>query len=343
MTTIEGQQQTNRQMSESGEYIPLPPLLVPLQTFREKHAFIFNKLSTNHCRNCVNVNFNTNSYVCEIPNCTKFHTSYKFNDNISKIDIIYCRYDDNCKMKNHQQCRFIHSEQIDRWYKFYLEIKSVDRMNKVIFLEISRCIEKHHTFYKFKLERERQMEREMERQRIEFRERERRDIEKMRISDYNRRRERSRSRERERDKAPSHSHSQPPSKTSHTQQLEIERLNVEIEVAKKKKELMELSKVAESYKTQIDINKMVETAIASRMQSVAYQMPPVPAPLSSALAYQQYFGAGASAGASAGGYQTSYASGGYQYPSEVDSRGYQYSAGVDPRRYQTSYGSNDRY
>ena len=334
MTTIEGQQQPNRQMSEPGEYIPLD--IVPLQSFREKHAFIFIELSTNHCRNCVNVNFNTNSYVCEIPNCTKFHTSYKFNHNISKIDIINCRYENDCKMKTHNQCRFIHSEQIERWYKFYLETKSIDKMIKLIFLEISRYIERHHAFYNDKMERDRQMERDREKEFQRARE-----IQVRR--DYERRRDRSRSRER----APP-----PPTSTrSHNQHLEIERLNVEIEVAKKKKELMELSKMAESYKTQIDINKMVETAIASRMQSVGYQMP-TSSSLLVAPTYQQYSNP---TNTRVEGYQYSSGYGAnpssYQYSSgagatdtaRATTNAREYKSGVDPRGYQSSYGAYDRY
>jgi len=324
---MQQQVNTSRQMTETGEYIALP--IVPLTSTREKGNFIIQKINDNKCYKCVNVNFDTKTITCVIPNCNKFHINYNCNGKYNKIDLYECRYDSNCKMDRNHQCKFIHSEQVVRWYDYYVNNRSIDKMNKLIFLEISNSIEKQTEFNK---------KREAEKMRIEreIREREiysRYEVDRMRNNNYDRWRGRERSRSRERNPpphshSPSHSHSHysssvpppppPPPPSSYRDypqvsrsiinpQIELERLNTDIEIAKKKKELAELSKMVETQKTQIDVNKMIEAAIVSRMQTapIAYQMP-------SSIAYQQYAGYQYPSGANAYQYPLSSASaGGY--------------------------------
>jgi hypothetical protein len=270
MSNINSVQQSNsnRQMAEAEDYIPLP--IVQLTTIKDKTDFIFNKLKINQCDNCVNVNFQTNKILCLIPNCKKFHRSFKNTSyNFRNIEVVMCRYDDHCKMNQHCHCKFIHTEQIQRWYKFYIDNASIYKMINLIFMEISRSIEKHYVFHERKNEEIRQIEeenriaRENERIREEEREREiqsRREADQMRnrshVHAYSR--DRSRSRERLRDRNEERVSYRD---TIHNSRSEIERLNNEIEIAKKKKELAELSRLTEISKTQIDISKMVETAI----------------------------------------------------------------------------------
>ena len=82
--------------------------------------------------------------------------------------------------------------------------------------------------------------------------------------------------------------------------------------------MAELSKMVETQKTQIDVNKMIEAALVSRMQTapIAYQMP--------TAAYQQFPGYQYSTGANVGGYQYSTGAnvgGVYQYPSGANAGG----------------------
>jgi hypothetical protein len=357
MQHIEGQPTTNskREMGELGEYIPLPPLT----TIKDKTDFIFLKLNTNQCTKCVSVNFETNTSICQTPNCNKFHRSYKTNNNttIRNVDIVMCRYDNDCKMNLNHQCKFIHTEQIIRWYKFYIDMNSLNRMITLIFLEISRSIEKQCDYHKKRqIDEENRIARERERERAIQIERERvmkieRDrtiqsrYEADRMRNYDRGQGYSRDRSRSRERAPFR---EPIRNTIYNSRSEIEKLNSEIEIAKKKKELAELSKMTELSKTQIDISKMVETAIAARMQSMSYQMPQATMPAASYVpSYQQYggygseayypsYGAGSGARAGAG-------AGAYQYPSSSDNRGYQFTSRTGDEAYQYAYGSSSRY
>jgi hypothetical protein len=326
---MQQQVNTSRQMTEAGEYIALP--IIPLTTTREKGNFIFSKINDNLCSRRANVNFNTKTILCEIPNCNKFHRNYRFNSNIRVIDINECRYDQDCTKDRYHQCKFIHSEQVVRWYDYYVKNRNIDKMNKLIFLEISMSIEKHYEYKEKKNIEKMRIENEIAKERRE-REREiqsRYEADRMRTHNYGR--DRSRSRERNPHPSPHshyHSHSHlpplppppppPPPPSSHSSyreyqasrsiinpQIELERLNADIEIAKKKKELAELSKMIETQKTQIDVNKMIEAALVSRMQTapIAYQMP-------ASIAYQQYAGYQYPSGASA-----------YQYPSGAASAG----------------------
>ena len=91
MSQIERQIQVNRQMpsfTHPQDFIPLP--IIPLETIKEKNTFIFNKLNTNLCNRIANVNFVTKIVQCEIPNCNKFHKTYRFNNYIRNIDLKNC-------------------------------------------------------------------------------------------------------------------------------------------------------------------------------------------------------------------------------------------------------------
>jgi len=211
-------------------------------------------------------------------------------------------------MNNSHQCKFIHSEQIERWFKYYLKYNNIDMLLKYIFLEIVRSLDKQFKYKANQIAEQRRLHENEERRLMDER---RRYNDRFEIRRESRERSRSRERERERrydDRSSYQSRPSllPPPSISATRsdpRLELEKINLEIELAKKKKELLEISKATDSLKTKLDVETMVKSAIASQMQTVA-------ASYSSAYpsqVYQHYGGyaggsTGAYAGAGAGGY-----------------------------------------
>jgi hypothetical protein len=338
---IEGQQmQRVPAASASGG---AAPEFIPLESYKQKEDFIFKTINSNICPRLMNVNLTNDECNCEIFNCKKFHINFRTSNFSFVIDRIFCRYNNTCKMNNSHQCKFIHSEQIERWFKYYLRYNNIDMLLKYIFLEIVRSLDKQFKYKANQIAEQRRLheneERRLmdERRRYDDRSEMRRDI-----------RERSRSRERERERRyddrssyqsrPSLLPPPPPSASYTTSygaaytsridpRLELEKINLEIELAKKKKELLEISKATDSLKTKLDVETMVKTAIASQMQSVAasYQH------AYPSQAYQQYGGYAGAGYAGAG-----YAGAGYA-GAGVSAGGY--AGGYDPRTAYTTANS----
>jgi hypothetical protein len=309
---IEGQQmQSVPAASASGG---AAPEFIPLESYKQKEGFIFKTINSNLCPRLMNVNLTNDECNCEIFNCKKFHINFRTSNFSYKIDRVFCRYDENCKMNNSHQCKFIHSEQIERWFKHYLRNNNIDMLLKYIFIEIVRSLDRQ---YKYKAEQSAEKRRlyEIEERRL-MNERRRYDDRSETRRDS---RERSRSRERERERRyddrssyqsrpsllppppPPPSYSATYSATRNDSRLELEKINLEIELAKKKKELLEISKATDSLKTKLDVETMVKSAIASQMQTVAASYPSA-YPSQVYQHYGGYAGAGGYSGAGAGGY-----------------------------------------
>jgi len=339
---IEGQQmQSVPAASASGG---AAPEFIPLESYKQKEGFIFKTINSNLCPRLMNVNLTNDDCRCEIFNCKKFHTNFRTSNFSYKIDRVFCRYDENCKMNNSHQCKFIHSEQIERWFKHYLRNNNIDMLLKYIFLEIVRSLDRQYKYKANQIAENRRLH----------------EIEERRLMDEKRRyddrsemrrviRERSRSRERERGRyddrssyqsrpsllpppPPPPSYSATYSATRNDSRLELEKINLEIELAKKKKELLEISKATDSLKAKLDVETMVKSAIASQMQTVAASYSSAYAPAYSSQVYQHYggyagaggySGAGAGAGAGAGtsaGAGAGAVAGGYDPRFAYDSR-----------------------
>jgi hypothetical protein len=209
----------------------------PLLTLKEKEDFIINTIINNRCYYIPNIDLSKKMIDCTIAGCKRFHFSYHIEDYYNKISYGICNKRSSCRNNDDYQCKFIHDEQIERWYKRYLYMNNIDTMLNDIFFEIIKSVHNYQSYLRKKsLIRDHTSDSNRDRTSDRYRERTS-DRDRDRTSD----RDRGRTSDRDRDRKSYRSRSREKTRDNVSDyQKEINRLTIEIELEKKKKELIEL-------------------------------------------------------------------------------------------------------
>ena len=118
----------------------IPDTRVSITTFQEKERIIMNLITRDTCR--YNAQIINNNISCPEGSCNKFHLKYTKSNYTTNLELIKCCHY-ICIGYRNKCCKFIHDEQINSWYDFFLKNSKNDTC-KIIYMELARYIDEHN-------------------------------------------------------------------------------------------------------------------------------------------------------------------------------------------------------